>query len=251
MNLPQRNLELSNLFEIKLKWRHGINTAIIRAAVIGFSEKVYQQSILQRTWECLLERLYAWSHTLWKMPWQGFRTLPETSESEGRKQTLLWLVWSHSLTSCQPKVCNCGLQKHLLHSCVGCTADVTGDHHQAARMEARHHRSQIALEPQLKVFRLKVFKFRSKGCQGQVQDGVPYNWSLDEGDVTLKNIGGFMFQFRRTFYLSEITVEMRASLVTHICTSVHLGHDSRHRWQQFTQQDDWKCSIFSQSLGPY
>ncbi len=85
-----------------------------------------------------------------------------------------------------PKMCNCGLQQYLLHSCVGCTADVTGDHHQAARMEARHHRSQIDLEPQLKVFRLKVIKFRSKGCQGHVQDGVPYNWIWDEGVVSLK-----------------------------------------------------------------
>ena len=155
------------------------------------------------------------------------------------------------MTSCKPKMCKCGLQEYLLHSCVGCTADVPGDHHQAARMEARHHRSQIDLEPLLKVFRLKVFKFRSKGCQGQVQDGVPHSCFLDEGDVSLKKIRGFVLQFRRTFYFSEITVEIRASFVTRICTSVHLGHDSRHRGQQFNQQVDRKCTIFSQSLGPY
>ncbi len=62
---------------------------------------------------------------------------------------------------------------------------------------------------------------------------------------------GFMFQFRSTLYLSEIIVEMRTSSVTHLCSALHLGHDSRHRRQQFVQQDDQKCAIFSQSLGPY
>lgn len=77
-------------------------------------------------------------------------------------------------------------QYHRLHSCVGCTADVTGDHHQNARMKARHHRSQINLEPLLKVFRFKVFKFRSKGCQGQIQDGGSYLWICYDGDVSLE-----------------------------------------------------------------
>lgn len=76
---------------------------------------------------------------------------------------------------------------HLLHSCVGCTADVTGDHRQNARTKARHHRSQIDLEPPLKVFRLKDFKFRSKGRQGQIQDGVSYLWISYDGDVSLEN----------------------------------------------------------------
>ena len=75
---------------------------------------------------------------------------------------------------------------HLLHGCVGCTADVTGDHHQNARMKARHHSSQIDLEPPLKVFRLKDFKFRSKGRQGQIQDGVSYLWICYDGDVSLE-----------------------------------------------------------------
>jgi len=57
-------------------------------------------------------------------------------------------------------------------------------------MEAGHHSGQIDLEPQLKVFRLKVFKFRSKGRQGQVQDGVSYSWIFDEGDVSLQ-VKGF------------------------------------------------------------
>lgn len=97
------------------------------------------------------------------------------------------------------KMLSFGLQTyHLLHSCVGCTADVSGYHYQAARVEARHHRKQVDLEPQLKVFRPKFFKFRSKGCQGQVQDGVSYTWISDEGDVSLE-IKGFTFQFRRTF----------------------------------------------------
>lgn len=52
----------------------------------------------------------------------------------------------------------------------------------------------MALEPQLKVFRLKFFKFRSKGCQGQVQDGVSHSWIFDEGDVSLE-IKGFKFHF--------------------------------------------------------
>lgn len=101
---------------------------------------------------------------------------------------------------------DCGLEKsHLLHCCVGCTADVTGYDHQAARLDACHHRSQIALEPQLKVFGIKVYKFRSEGCQGQVQDGVSYGWISEDGDVSLE-IKGNPFQFR------EIIAEMRASL---------------------------------------
>lgn len=67
-------------------------------------------------------------------------------------------------------------------------------------MEAGYHGGQIDLEPQLKVFRLKVFKFRSKDCQGQVQDGVSHSWIADEGDVSLE-MKGFLFQFKRTFYL--------------------------------------------------
>ena len=120
------------------------------------------------------------------------------SLKEENKQSL-WLVWSHRLTLCNPRMSNCGLQKDdLLHSWVGYTADVTGNHHQAGRMEACHHRSQIDLEPQLKVFRLKVFKFRSKGRQGQVQHGVSYIWISEEGDVSLE-IKGFMLEFRGTF----------------------------------------------------
>lgn len=192
VNLPRRNLELCNLFERKLKWKHGINTAIMAAALIGFVEKVCQQSILPRTCECLLEWLYACSHAMWKGQWQGFQTFQKTSESEGRKQKWSLLAWSQSLTSWKPKMSNCGPQKYLLHSFVGCAADVTGDHHQAARLEARHHGSQIDLEPQLKVCRLKVFKFTSKGCQGQVQDGVSYTWIFDDGDVSLE-IKGFTY----------------------------------------------------------
>ncbi len=82
---------------------------------------------------------------------------------------------------------------HLLHSCVGSTADVSGDHRQASRMETRHHRKQIALEPQLKTVRLKVPKSRSEGCQGQVQDGVSYAWIPDDSDVSLE-IKGHIFQ---------------------------------------------------------
>lgn len=99
-----------------------------------------------------------------------------------------------------------GLEKsHLLHCCVGCTADVPGYDHQVARVDACHHLSQIALEPQLKVFRGKVYKFRSKGCQGQVQDGVSYGRISEDGDVSLE-IKRIPFQFR------EVIVEMRASL---------------------------------------
>lgn len=145
---------------------------------------------------------------------------------------------------------DCGLQKYRLHSCVGCTADVTGDHHQAARTEACHHSSQIDLEPQLKISRLKLFKFRSKGRQGQVQDDVSYTCISDEGDVSLE-MKGFMFQFRRTFYLPEIIVEMSASLVTHLCTSVHQGHDSQHHGQQFIQEAYQQCIILSQIPAPY
>ena len=83
-----------------------------------------------------------------------------------------------------------GLEKcGFLHSFVGGTADVSGNHHQAARMDAGHDADQIDLEPQLKVFRLKGFKFRSKGCQGQVQDGVSCSWICDEGDVSLQMKG--------------------------------------------------------------
>ena len=122
---------------------------------------------------------------------------------------------------------SCGLQKnHLLHSCVGCTADVTGDHHQAARVEACHHSKQIDLEPQLKVFRLICFKSRSKGCQGQVQDGISNIWIFDEGDVFLE-IKRFTYQFRETFDISEIIV-MRARSVTHLWKLVHQGHHSSH-----------------------
>ena len=113
----------------------------------------------------------------------------------------------------------CGLQKyHLLHSSVGCTADVPGDHRQAARTDAGHHSSQVFLEPQLKVLRLKVDKFRSKGCQGQVQDGVSYAWISDDSDVSLE-MKGFVCQLRGTVYLSQITVEMRASLAMRLIFS--------------------------------
>lgn len=201
MNLPWRNLELNNLLERKLKWRHGINTAIITVVAFSFSRKVCQESVMSHTWECLLEWLYTWSHTLRIVQRQGFQTLPKTSESERWKEKSVWPLWNHSLTWCKPKKSIFGRKKyHHLHSCVGCTADVTGNHLQAARMEAGHHRSQIAVEPELKVFRLKVCKFRSKGCQGQVQDGVSYSWICEEGDVSLE-IKRFMFQFRETFTL--------------------------------------------------
>lgn len=81
-----------------------------------------------------------------------------------------------------------GLSKYrLLHSFVGCTADVAGDRQQVVRKEACHHTGQIDLEPQLKVFRHKIFIFRSDGCQGQVQDDVSHCWVTDEGDVFLEN----------------------------------------------------------------
>lgn len=92
-----------------------------------------------------------------------------------------------------------GLQKHqLLHSCVGCTADIPGNGHQASRLEAGQHSDQIELEPQLKVFRIKVSKFRSKGCQGQVQDGVSNGCILDNSDVSLE-MKGFKCQLMRAF----------------------------------------------------
>lgn len=105
----------------------------------------------------------------------------------------------------------CGLKKyHLLHSCVGCTADVTGNGLQAARMETGHHRSQIPVEPELKVFRPKACKFRSKGCQGNVQDGVSYTWICEEGDVFLQ-IKRFMVQCREaTTLLSSFWKWMQA-----------------------------------------
>lgn len=95
------------------------------------------------------------------------------------------------------------LNDGLLHSCIRLTADVPGDHYQRVLAQARHHRSQIDLKPLLKVFRVKVFKFRSKGCQGQVQDGVSNLWISDQGDVSLQE-KGMMFQFRRTSYAPEI-----------------------------------------------
>lgn len=98
-----------------------------------------------------------------------------------------------------------GLEKILLlHCCVGCTADVTGNHLQAAGMEASHHGSQIAVEPELKVFRVKVYKFRSKGCQGQVQDGVSYSWICNGGDVSLKNQKNGV-SVQEDIYLNSIT----------------------------------------------
>lgn len=145
------------------------------------------------------------------------------------------------------KMLSFGLQTyHLLHSCVGCTADVTGYHYQAARAEARHHRKQVDLEPQLKLFRPKFFKFRSKGCQGQVQDGVSYTWIFDDGDVSLE-IKGFTFQFRRTFCISKITV-VKASLVTRLCTLVH---QSSNPWWPFIQEAWQKCILLSEILATY
>lgn len=252
MNSPWRNLEPSNLFERIRKWRDGISTSIITVVVNGFSEKVCQQSILARTWESLLEWLYAWSHTMWKVQRQVFQTFPKTSESEGRKQKSLWLVWSQSLTSsCKPKMSRSGLEKYLLHSCVGCTADVPGDHRQAAWMEAWHQRSQIELEPLLKVFRLKFVKFGSQGSQGQVQHCVSYIIIFDEGHFFLE-IKGFTFQLRRTFYISGIIVRRTTSSVMPLCTSVHqrLRLKPSHCLWQFIQEAYQKCIIFSQILAP-
>lgn len=62
---------------------------------------------------------------------------------------------------------------------------------------------------------------------------------------------GFRFQFSRTFYLPEIIVEMRASFVTHLCTSVHGAHGSQHHRQKFTQEAYQKCTILSQIPAPY
>ena len=62
MNLPSRTLQLRNLFERKMKWRHGVNAAIITAVIVGLPEKVYQ-----RTWESLLEWSYGWSHVVWEV----------------------------------------------------------------------------------------------------------------------------------------------------------------------------------------
>lgn len=60
---------------------------------------------------------------------------------------------------------NVALQNNLLLHCfVGCTADVTGDRHQAVRKEAGHHSGQIDLEPQLKVFGPKIDILRRDGC---------------------------------------------------------------------------------------
>lgn len=89
---------------------------------------------------------------------------------------------------CTPKCLTVDI-RNILHSLVGFTGDVTGDHPQAARKDARHHRNQINLEPLLIVFWLKVVKLRSKGCQGQVQNGVSHIWILDEGDISLKREG--------------------------------------------------------------
>lgn len=157
---------------------------LITVVLICSSERFCQQSVWSRTFECLLECLNAWSHTLWNEQWQGFQTLPKSSESEGRKQKWLGPVFSHSFIWCLPKM-SVDHKTYLLHGCVGCTADVTGDHHQNARMNACHHRSQVNLEPQLKVYRLKVFKFRSKGCQGQIEDDVSHPWICYDGDVSL------------------------------------------------------------------
>jgi len=140
-----------------------------------------------------------------------------------------------------------GLQTYyLLHSCVGCTADVTGYHHQAAGVEACHHRRQVDLEPLLKFFRFKFFEFRSKGCQGQVQDGFSYTWISDEGDVSLE-IKGFTLQFRRSFCISEIIV-VKASLVTHLCTLVHQGHQLSIPWWPFIQEAWHECILLSAIL---
>jgi len=118
-----------------------------------------------------------------------------------KTQIIVTSLERNRLTSCKPKAPDFGREKYLLHGCVGCTADVAGDHHQAARREAGQDSGQIDLEPQLKVFRLKVLKFRSKGCQGQVQDGGSYIWIHDEGGVSLE-MKGFACQFESTFYLS-------------------------------------------------
>lgn len=116
---------------------------------------------------------------------------------ESNRRKWAWFVQKHSMTLCRSKMFICGLKKHyLLHSCVGCTADVTGNGLQAARMETGHHRSQIPVEPELKVFRPKACKLRSKGCQGHVQDGVSYTWIRVEGDISLQ-IKRFMVQCRK------------------------------------------------------
>lgn len=116
---------------------------------------------------------------------------------ETNKRKSVWFLQKHSVILRRTKMFICGLKKHyLLHSCVGCTADVTGNGLQAARMETGHYRSQIPLEPELKVFTPKACKFRSKGCQGDVQDGVPYTWILVEGDISLQ-IKRFLFQCKK------------------------------------------------------
>lgn len=170
---------------------------------------------------------------------------------EGRS---VWRKKTENMVTCQepqfvhPQMSNCGLPKcRILHGCVGCTADVTGDHHQAARMEAGHHRSQIDLEPQLKVFRLKVYKFRSKGCQGQVQDGVSYTWVADGGDVSLE-MKGFIFSLGGCFSLENIE-QRRTSIVAHLRNSVHPGHDSSHHQRQFIEDTYQEMHPFDSNLG--
>lgn len=167
------------------------STDFITAIQMGF-----YQTVRQHTWESLLEWLYAWSHTLWQVQWQGPQTLLETGESEGRQHKSL----SHSLTSCKAKGPDYGLVKNLLHSCIRCTADVAGDDHQAVRRQTGHHSGQVELKPQLIVFWLKVPKFRSKACQGQVQDGVSDSWIEDVGDVFLE-MKGLVSQIQKTFDL--------------------------------------------------
>lgn len=76
-------------------------------------------------------------------------------------------------------------KSHLLHGFKGSTADVSGDHRQAARMNAGQHDGQIALEPPPVVFMTKGCKFASKRCQSQVQHGVPHSFVLHHGTVFL------------------------------------------------------------------